>query len=53
MTFKHCFYKHLGIYGYRTDTLRKLYILKQKLLEIAESLEQNRWLENGYRIRTA
>jgi len=52
-TFKHCFYKHLGIYGYRTDTLRKLTSLNRSSLEIAESLEQNRWLENGYRIRTA
>jgi 3-deoxy-manno-octulosonate cytidylyltransferase (CMP-KDO synthetase) len=52
-SFKHCFYKHLGIYGYRTDTLRKLTSLNRSSLEIAESLEQNRWLENGYRIRTA
>lgn len=52
-SFKHCFYKHLGIYGYRTDTLRKLTSLNRSSLEIAESLEQNRWIENGFRIRTA
>ena len=50
---KHDFYKHLGIYAYRTDALMKLTALKRSSLEIAESLEQNRWIENGYRIRTA
>ena len=52
-SYKHNFYKHLGIYAYRKDTLKKLTLLKRSSLEIAESLEQNRWLENGYRIRTA
>jgi 3-deoxy-manno-octulosonate cytidylyltransferase (CMP-KDO synthetase) len=52
-SFRHCYLKHLGIYGYRTDTLKKLTSLNRSSLEIAESLEQNRWLENGYRIRTA
>jgi 3-deoxy-manno-octulosonate cytidylyltransferase (CMP-KDO synthetase) len=52
-SYKHSFYKHFGIYAYRTDTLRKLTSLDRSPLEIAESLEQNRWLENGYRIRTA
>jgi 3-deoxy-manno-octulosonate cytidylyltransferase (CMP-KDO synthetase) len=50
---KHTYYKHLGIYGYRKDTLLELTRLSPGLLEIAESLEQNRWLENGFRIRTA
>jgi 3-deoxy-manno-octulosonate cytidylyltransferase (CMP-KDO synthetase) len=50
---KHTFYKHLGVYAYRKNTLMKLTSLKPGPLEIAESLEQNRWLENGYRIRTA
>jgi 3-deoxy-manno-octulosonate cytidylyltransferase (CMP-KDO synthetase) len=50
---KHTFYKHLGVYAYRKKTLIKLTSLKPGPLEMAESLEQNRWLENGYRIRTA
>jgi 3-deoxy-manno-octulosonate cytidylyltransferase (CMP-KDO synthetase) len=50
---KHNFYKHLGIYAYRKDILKKLTLLKRSSLEIAESLEQNRWLENGFKIRTA
>lgn len=50
---KHLFYKHIGIYGYRTDVLLELTKLAPGKLEIAESLEQLRWLENGYKIRTA
>lgn len=50
---KHFFYKHIGIYGYRTDVLQKLTALEPGKLEIAESLEQLRWIENGYSIRTA
>jgi 3-deoxy-manno-octulosonate cytidylyltransferase (CMP-KDO synthetase) len=52
-TEKHNYYKHLGIYGYRAETLKKITSLKRSSLEIAESLEQNRWLENGFSIRTA
>ena len=43
--------KHLGIYAYRRDILREVTQLPQSPLELAESLEQLRWLENGYRIR--
>lgn len=50
---KHLFYKHIGIYGYRTPVLAKLTKLLPGSLEQAESLEQLRWLENGYKIRTA
>jgi 3-deoxy-manno-octulosonate cytidylyltransferase (CMP-KDO synthetase) len=49
----HIFYKHLGLYAYKTETLRKITALARSPLEIAESLEQNRWIENGYSIRTA
>lgn len=52
-TNKHTFYKHLGLYAYRTKTLGAITSLPRSPLEIAESLEQNRWIENGYRIRTA
>lgn len=45
--------KHVGIYGYRTDVLLDLGKLPQSELEKAESLEQLRWLENGYKIRVA
>ncbi len=44
----HTFYRHLGIYAYRIDTLMQIVKLKQSSLEIAESLEQLRWIENGY-----
>ena len=49
----HTFYKHIGIYGYRADILREIVSLHPSSLEIAESLEQLRWLENGYTIHTA
>jgi len=47
------FYTHIGMYGYRADTLHELTRLPQSELEIAESLEQLRWLQNGYKIRVA
>lgn len=45
------FYKHIGIYGYRSDILHKITLLKTTPLEMAESLEQLRWLEHGYKIK--
>lgn len=47
----HVFYKHLGIYAYRTDVLKEITMLEQSPLEKVESLEQLRWLENGYKIK--
>lgn len=49
----HTYYKHIGLYAYRSDILRRITQLEQGVLEKAESLEQLRWLENGYRIRVA
>ena len=48
---KHTFYKHIGMYAYRADVLSQITKLPQSSLEKAESLEQLRWVENGYRIR--
>ena len=45
------FLKHLGLYAYRKEVLREVTRLPQSSLEKAESLEQLRWLQNGYRIR--
>jgi 3-deoxy-manno-octulosonate cytidylyltransferase (CMP-KDO synthetase) len=44
------YYKHIGIYAFRTDTLEHIITLPQGRLEKAESLEQLRWLENGFKI---
>ncbi|PKQ60664.1 3-deoxy-D-manno-octulosonate cytidylyltransferase [Labilibaculum manganireducens] len=46
------FYKHIGMYAYRFDALMKVTKLEQSKLELSESLEQLRWLENGYWIQT-
>jgi 3-deoxy-manno-octulosonate cytidylyltransferase (CMP-KDO synthetase) len=46
----HQYYKHIGIYAYRPDILRQITMLETSFLEQAESLEQLRWLENGYPI---
>jgi 3-deoxy-manno-octulosonate cytidylyltransferase (CMP-KDO synthetase) len=47
------FFKHIGIYGYRADILQEVTKLAISPLEKAESLEQLRWIENGYRIKVA
>lgn len=47
------FFSHIGMYAYRFDILLELTKLPIGILEKAESLEQLRWLENGYRIKTA
>ncbi|WGQ11472.1 3-deoxy-manno-octulosonate cytidylyltransferase [Pedobacter gandavensis] len=48
----HLFYKHIGIYGYTATVLQEITALPPSSLEIAESLEQLRWIENGYAIQT-
>lgn len=45
------FLKHIGLYAYRREVLREITSLPQSSLEIAESLEQLRWLQNGYKIK--
>ncbi|HUX54822.1 MAG TPA: 3-deoxy-manno-octulosonate cytidylyltransferase [Williamwhitmania sp.] len=47
---QHIFLKHIGLYGYRTEILQEITRLEQTPLELAESLEQLRWIENGYKI---
>lgn len=44
---------HIGIYGFRKNILREVVKLAHTPLELTESLEQLRWLENGYRIKCA
>jgi 3-deoxy-manno-octulosonate cytidylyltransferase (CMP-KDO synthetase) len=49
----HTFYQHIGMYAYQSSILHKLTALLPGNLEKAESLEQLRWLENGFKIKTA
>ena len=48
---QHPYYKHVGIYAYTAEALAQITSLESSSLEIAESLEQLRWLENGFRIK--
>ncbi len=49
---KLAFYRHVGLYAYRHDILKKITQLPVSELEKAESLEQLRWIENGFKIKT-
>lgn len=50
---KHSYYKHIGIYAFRSQTLAEITKLPVSSLEKAEALEQLRWIENGYSVQTA
>ncbi|MDD3739686.1 MAG: 3-deoxy-manno-octulosonate cytidylyltransferase [Bacteroidales bacterium] len=50
---KHLYYKHIGLYAYRREVLKEITCLKPSLLEMAESLEQLRWIENGFKIKVS
>jgi 3-deoxy-manno-octulosonate cytidylyltransferase (CMP-KDO synthetase) len=52
-TSKNSFWAHIGMYAFKADVLQKITKLKHGKLELSESLEQLRWLENGYKIKTA
>jgi 3-deoxy-manno-octulosonate cytidylyltransferase (CMP-KDO synthetase) len=48
---QYTFYKHIGIYAYQAEILGQITALQPSSLEIAEGLEQLRWIENGYKIK--
>ncbi|MCX7862014.1 MAG: 3-deoxy-manno-octulosonate cytidylyltransferase [Bacteroidales bacterium] len=47
---QHNYYKHIGLYAYKTEILKQITALSPSKLELAESLEQLRWIQNGYMI---
>jgi len=47
------YYKHIGLYAYRADILKEITRISPSRLELAEGLEQLRWIENGYKIKVA
>lgn len=47
------FFRHIGLYGYRSGTLARICAMEQSFLEKTEKLEQLRWIENGLKIRVA
>lgn len=49
----HTYYRHIGLYGYRKETLRQVCAMEQSYLEKTEKLEQLRWLETGLKIKVA
>jgi 3-deoxy-manno-octulosonate cytidylyltransferase (CMP-KDO synthetase) len=49
---KHTFYKHIGVYAYKKNVLKEITKLTPTVLEIAENLEQLRWIEHNYTIKT-
>jgi len=50
---QHAYYKHIGLYAYKPTILKAICALQPSSLEKAESLEQMRWVENGYSITVA
>lgn len=48
---KHVYYKHIGLYAYKPEILERICSMKRSALEICESLEQLRWIENGLKIK--
>jgi 3-deoxy-manno-octulosonate cytidylyltransferase (CMP-KDO synthetase) len=50
---QHAYYRHVGMYAYRSDVLEKIGGLPVSSLEKAESLEQLRWIEHGFKIKCA
>lgn len=50
---RRAYYRHVGMYAYRADVLKQITKLPVSALEKAESLEQLRWVEAGYKVKCA